>query len=327
MSIHISIIIPVYNAEKFIDRCIASCYRQDISTDNYEIIVVDDGSEDGSREKLNRWCESSPNMRLVLKPNGGLSSARNAGWACCRGEYVLFLDADDYLSDNVFGYLCALISSHQPDAIVYGSADDDCGDEEVGSHNLQRRPPFTMEGIMSGKTFMSRYIYDGATYALWNRSCWNKYGFRFKDGIYHEDSELIPRIYYAASRIFVTNSIVYNVYANPDSITRKKNYNRAFDYLTAVAAAHHEQVELCSLEDRRIFHYRVALYVNQALNVCYGAPEEVLQKLNDTLSANLHLLPHLRKSGVLKYEIEYWLFKLFPRRYTDVFSFLKKYSL
>lgn len=305
----------------------ASCFRQDIATDSYEVIAVDDGSNDGSRQLLQHWCEAKPNVRLVTKANGGLSSARNAGWANSSGEYVMFLDADDYLSANVLGYLLTIVREERPEAVVYGSADDDREDADVASHELRRRAPFLVEGNLAGKEFMSRYNNDGATYALWNRALWDRHGFRFKEGIYHEDSELIPRIYYAASRVFVTNRVVYNVYVNPASITRKVNYDRAFDYLTEVAESHHQQVEQCPNEDRHLFHYRVALYVNQALYVCLSAPGEVRRRLDDAIYAHRHLLDHLRRSGVMKYQVEYWLFKIFPHHYTAIYRLMKKCRL
>jgi glycosyltransferase involved in cell wall biosynthesis len=98
----ISVIVPVYNAEKFIDRCIKSILNQNYN--DFEIILVDDGSPDKCPKICDEWAEKDERIKVIHKINGGVSSARNAGLKVAKGEFVTFVDSDDTLSD------CALLN-------------------------------------------------------------------------------------------------------------------------------------------------------------------------------------------------------------------------
>lgn len=98
-----SLIIPVYNAEKTISRCVDSIINQSFS--DYELILVNDGSEDKSLEICECYERKYENIRIINKENGGASSARNAGLDVAKGDYILFVDSDDYVEDNYFSEL------------------------------------------------------------------------------------------------------------------------------------------------------------------------------------------------------------------------------
>ena len=91
----LSIIVPVYNAEEYLDRCLNSIMNQEYSS--CEVILVDDGSTDSSPMICDRYSATDPRFRTIHKPNGGVSSARNAGLCLAKGEYIMFLDSDDVL--------------------------------------------------------------------------------------------------------------------------------------------------------------------------------------------------------------------------------------
>lgn len=93
----LSVIIPVYNAGCFIPNLVASLSDQDLGDTEYEVLLVDDGSEDGSLQVMEREIQDRRNFRIVRKANGGVSSARNAGIVEAEGDYVMFVDADDTL--------------------------------------------------------------------------------------------------------------------------------------------------------------------------------------------------------------------------------------
>lgn len=93
--IKLTIIIPVYNVEKYVGRCIESCLKQDLSPKEYEILVVNDGSKDGSIDIVRRYARENENIRIIEQENAGLSAARNHGIKEARGEYLWFVDSDD----------------------------------------------------------------------------------------------------------------------------------------------------------------------------------------------------------------------------------------
>tara|TARA_R110002072_G_scaffold198352_1_gene355933 strand:+ start:142 stop:453 length:312 start_codon:yes stop_codon:yes gene_type:complete len=97
----LSIIVPFFNADKHIDRCIYSLVNQGIDFNNYEIILINDGSTDGSKQSAENHLISHPNIILHNQENIGLVASRNEGIELAKGEYIYFIDADDYLTFNV----------------------------------------------------------------------------------------------------------------------------------------------------------------------------------------------------------------------------------
>lgn len=103
----LSIIVPIYNVEKYINECVDSLLAQDISKDEYEIILVDDGSPDNCPKICDDYAEKNSNVKVVHKQNGGVSSARNAGLDNATGKYVWFVDGDDFIGANILGKIKA----------------------------------------------------------------------------------------------------------------------------------------------------------------------------------------------------------------------------
>ena len=93
----LSIVIPVYNAEMYISDCLESIFRQGLSNDDFEVIIINDGSTDNSMKAIADIAERHPNIRVTTQPNSGTSVARNHGIAQTTGTYVMFVDADDLL--------------------------------------------------------------------------------------------------------------------------------------------------------------------------------------------------------------------------------------
>ena len=98
MSVKYSFILPVYNVKEFVSRCVDSIERQ--KDDDYEIIIVDDGSTDGSSDYVDEYSKNHPKIKVVHKENGGLSSARNEGLKYANGEFIIFVDTDDWITDD-----------------------------------------------------------------------------------------------------------------------------------------------------------------------------------------------------------------------------------
>ena len=112
----VSIIVPVYKVEKYLDKCIESIVGQ--TYENLEIILVDDGSPDNCPAMCDRWAEKDSRIKVIHKENGGLSSARNAGLDACTGEYIYFLDSDDYIAENCIEMLFNTIISDGSDMCI-----------------------------------------------------------------------------------------------------------------------------------------------------------------------------------------------------------------
>lgn len=114
----ITVIVPVYNTFEYLDACLESLVQQ--TFDDIDILCVDDGSTDGSSQALDAWCERDRRIRVIHKRNGGVSSARNAGLDNAVGEYVLFVDSDDYIEANTCEKLIAIADRDRSDIVVFG---------------------------------------------------------------------------------------------------------------------------------------------------------------------------------------------------------------
>ena len=124
----ISVIIPIYNVEPYIVRCAESVFRQDLSESEYEVIFVNDGSKDRSMEMLQNFLDTcgKQNFKVVNKKNGGLSSARNVGIEHANGDYLWFVDSDDWIEPNCLGTIQNRIKETCTD-IIFVYADDIVG--------------------------------------------------------------------------------------------------------------------------------------------------------------------------------------------------------
>ena len=116
----LSIIIPVYNAETYICECLNSLVEQDIPAQDYEILCVNDGSLDTSLQILKAYGESYPNITVIDKENGGVTTARNEGLKAAKGDYIWFIDADDFIKENTLSRLRTLAEETHCDRLIVG---------------------------------------------------------------------------------------------------------------------------------------------------------------------------------------------------------------
>ena len=108
----LSIIIPIYNAEKYLSECLSSCFAQNVPLDSYEVICINDGSSDSSSSILDCFLKKYPNMSIFYQPQGGVSRARNLGLSKAKGRYVWFVDADDLIQEDVLLELYSIMESN-----------------------------------------------------------------------------------------------------------------------------------------------------------------------------------------------------------------------
>lgn len=116
----LSVVVPIYNVERFLSRCLDSLLRQGMNSDEYEIICVNDGSPDNCAQILAEYEQKHPDIiRVITQENQGLGGARNTGTALAKGEYVTYLDSDDFIIDNAYSYLLEHFCQDKPDVLCY----------------------------------------------------------------------------------------------------------------------------------------------------------------------------------------------------------------
>lgn len=218
-----SIIIPVYNTEKYLKKCLDSVLNQTFK--DYEVIVVNDGSLDNSQSIIDKY-----NFKSYKKKNGGLSDARNYGVLKANGEYILFLDSDDYYAPN----LLETLNNNLNDVdIIRFQAVRVSGDKTFDYLNTESFN--TTNGNEAFiKLYQSKSIEPAPLYA-YKRTYWLENNFKFSKDKYHEDFGLIPLVILKANTIKSIDFKGYYYVEREDSITTTTNYDKikkkAFDML------------------------------------------------------------------------------------------------
>lgn len=218
----LSIVVPVYNVEAFLKKCVDSLLAQDLPREEYEIILVDDGSTDGCGALCDTFAAEQGNIRVIHQQNRGLSGARNTGIAVAKGEYIQFVDSDDYLCPNVLGGLVKIMDDKSLDILRFNYQNVNMAGE-VFEPNKSGKPYVDYsDKVCDGETFLNERL-GYACYAcqfVVKSNMLRKEGNGFKEGIYFEDMEWTPRILLQARRVASTSTVVYNYLYRSDSIAR-----------------------------------------------------------------------------------------------------------
>lgn len=214
-----SIIIPVYNTEKYLEKCLSSVFDQTFS--DYEVIVVNDGSTDNSEKIIDKYLKKYSNLKYFFKENGGLSSARNYGFKKAKGDYLLFLDSDDYYESDLL--LKLNDSVDDCDIIRFGVQDiyDDGSIIKYNEHGFDK-----INGLNGFEKICKYHYVEIACAYCYKRKFWIDNNFRFADGTYHEDFGLIPLVLINGTSVKSIDYIGYNYYQRSNSISKCDQYDK-----------------------------------------------------------------------------------------------------
>lgn len=313
----LSIVIPVYNVEKYIEKCLKSCLEQDINYSDYEVIIVNDGSPDNSMEVVEPFLFKYNNIKVVQRDNGGLSAARNTGIDNASGEYIMFLDSDDWIENNSLSKVKIALLKYKPDILMI------CACDEINGEMI-RRQKYERLDITTGVEVLKNRIPPCAPFSIVRRNLLSQFKLHFYEGIYHEDSEFTPRLFYYAKKVAKINDIIYCVYQNPDSITRTNNPKKAYDVVGIVCPSLHTFSKDKDREYQAVINNRISMDINTALSNFDTSKIENVRCLNSLFYKNRYLFKHFIKSDYMKYRIEGLLFSIFPSHVVQVYQLLQK---
>lgn len=222
----LSVIVPVYNVEKYLKRCLESILVQ--SWNDYEIILVDDGSTDSSAQICDLYAEKYEMIRVIHKENKGLSDTRNRGIEEASGEYVYFPDSDDWLEPNTFSELSDVIEELTYDIISFNR-------EFVTSEEDKLISAKSRIQKLSGKQALLEMLKQSDVTGFANDKIYRKKLFldndiEFPVGKYYEDLGTNYKLFLKATKVYVTNQKYYHyLITNPDSITQSWNEQKLQD--------------------------------------------------------------------------------------------------
>lgn len=226
-----SIIVPVYNVEKYLDKCLKSILNQ--TYDNYEVVIVNDGSPDDSQNIIDKYVKNDKRFIGYKKGNGGLSSARNYGLEKITGDYILFVDSDDYLENELLEKLNLSLTKNKVDLIRF-----ECNVvDEKG--NILFKPSSSsytntdVEKVIN--ELVAKEYFEPVWSYCYSSSFFKKNNFKFEIGRIHEDYGIMLLVLYYANRITSLDYYGYNYVQRENSIMSDKNYDKTkksvYDYL------------------------------------------------------------------------------------------------
>lgn len=223
----LSIIVPVYNVEKYLAKCLASLVEPDLN--DYEIIAVNDGSTDRSRDILGEWCAEWPTLiKPVDTPNGGLGHARNIGISVAKGEYLLFVDSDDYLKPHAVKEILQKLEEPFDIAVFDFVHVDEQGRELASFSGCEQAGPFT---LMDYPEFLFSPL--NSCNKIWRRSLFPDNGITFPTHLWFEDLASSPKLYLHADRIIHVAKSWYCYLQRKGSITNSTSAERNREMITA----------------------------------------------------------------------------------------------
>lgn len=305
----ISVIIPVYNAEQYIDRCMESVLNQTYK--NIEVLLIDDGSTDGSLDKCAIYSEQYSNILAFSKKNGGAADARNFGIERAKGEYIAFVDIDDFIHPQYFEILYSNCLKYDAQISIcqFKIVHSDHIVEKIEKQEIKCRDNIE---ILYDCCALKKTAVVSPCCKLIKKDIFKT--IRFPIGRTYEDLATAHKIMYAAEKIVISDSELYYYYMSDNSVTRKAysllNFNsenlaqdERLEFYKKLNNEDLYQVLLVSVERNRIANYcKAQKYLKQ-----YKDEKNKLRKkfLND------YKFVQLKKCGVVD-RVLFWMFRFMP---------------
>ena len=237
MSIKISVIVPVYNVELYLEKCIESICNQTYK--NLQIILVDDGSTDSSGNICDLYGKKDNRITVIHKTNGGLSDARNAGLDIADGEYIGFVDSDDYIAPEMFEHLLNLSNRNNGDIVICDKVEFN-ENETISVNNKLEQINVLDRDVAIAQLASDTTIRSHVWNKLYKHNLFD--GIRFDVGKAYEDVYIMHRLFLKTQKIVITNQVFYYYLQRSNSILGEMNLNKQVDLYWAYVRRYEELI-------------------------------------------------------------------------------------
>lgn len=307
MGMQISVIIPVYKVEDYIEECIESVLSQ--SYRDIEVILVDDGTPDHSAELCKKYLNDS-RVKLIQKKNGGLSSARNVGIQNAQGDYLVFLDSDDlWCDESALMKIAGILEQESPDILIFGNIDYNCITNQETKNVFENR-------VYCGNTDKNLLIKSNAfRAAAWNKVISNKlfhdHDMFFIEGIVGEDNDWCARLLLYAEKIITTDICLYRYRKyRSGSITSGTNEKYVCDLIYSLekCLSYFDNYSSCDEQLKNAYFAYVAYFY---LLIIGEAAQLTAENRYDALEKIKKYRWVLKYGSTSRTRISYWVHKLF----------------
>ena len=315
----ISVIVPIYNSEKYLNGCLDSILNSTYK--NLEILLINDGSTDSSLDICKEYEKSDSRIRIISQENRGLSAARNTGIDNASSNYYVFIDSDDEIMPTMIEELYDLLIKKNADIAM-------CN---FYYHRLSEQVKIRRTKTFSGN---SKFQLLEQNYLLITTVQWNKIfrkeifdDLRYPEGLYHEDEYIIHHELDKAKKIAFTNRKLYHYFNRESSITNRKDLKRNYD----VVLAYVDKINF--FRKKEMYHYsmifmRYLAYQQQLANRNGDAPNSdiYLPKINALFKQMLTIHTYLKKMGLEVDKKPTYFEKKKSKFIQAYYDFLKKYN-
>lgn len=322
----LSIVVPVYNVERYVRKCILSIINQDDDLfKDIELIIVNDGTKDKSVEQIHDLIEKYDNITFINQENLSLSVARNNGMKKATGEYVWFVDSDDWISSDAVKVLLPFLDNIN-DIISFGFTQVTEGGESLCSLYFNEVKTFNGKDTFRKKCEFSTM----AQRAVYRKEFLSNHNLSFMPGVYNQDDELCLRASYLAKTVtLIPQSIYYFLRTTGDkhkSIMNTVNPKYGFDYIAVTKSLAHFKHEYVKEKDLlKRFDHHISVLINNGLNAISKCSEKDQNKFCEMYSELIGMNKCLYGGGG-KYSIEAILFSLFPNKMVVIYNMLIKFK-
>lgn len=304
----LSIIIALYNTDKYIAKCIESIYdKMELSDDEFEVVVINDGSTDRSASIVRSYFNKKKNLILLNKKNGGQSSARNLGFTVAKGKYFFCLDSDDFVDASKLKQALDLCIKLDLDLLPI---DADKYDENYNKLNLNSPSYKSFTDITTGGEFMnSKLIIGSMCKYLYKREILENNNLKLTEGIFHEDEEFVTKFISHSKKIIKIDLLVYHQVIRSNSTMNSKSVKHRekllYDLTTVVSNLDNYS---CNFQDGSLENIGIRKKSNQILmSLFLRLKSESINK-----KTTIEILSKLKEFNLMPINLKYLSMKYWP---------------
>ena len=313
----ISIIVPVYNVKEYVTKCLDSICGQTYK--NLEIIVIDDGSNDGSGEICDKYAQSDERIKVIHRTNGGLSVARNQGLDIARGEYIGFVDSDDWIDVDMYEFLYQLLKSKDAEISICSHYVEKPDKVKIkyASNQILELTSYSAIPLLVKDKIIRNYAWD----KLFKKSLFD--GLRFPQDRYFEDIAIMYQLFYRAQKVVMKGCPKYHYVVRDNSITGSK-YNPEKEYHMFLAVFEQNKFIL----DRHLWDKTPIFVIHRGIHlidhIMLAPPSSAVERIIEDVLDRMHQYDYFswRQIGIA-YAMKRWAIYYNLPKYGIVYRFFR----
>ena len=312
----LSIVVPIFNVEPFLEKCLNSLYTQNIDEENYEVLLFNDGSLDKSGTIAKQYCKEHPTIFNYFEhPNKGLSGTRNRGIREAKGDYIWFIDSDDWIEECCLAQIISCLTG-DVDVLAFKGFVPEGG-------RIEKCKCFA-DCVTDKETLFATGFADAAQMFIFRREFLIENNCFFKEGIKHEDTLFTPIVLHKANNIFFYRKAVYHFLQRSGSITTVVDKKRIYDLWDNMKILYDYSKTIIDDVIKKGFHNHMAHHITEMLNYGIDNGKEGEELIRQIMKQHPEFWSIMKNAIDLKPRLLYWTVRLSPLSFITTYRLLAK---